>query len=261
MIQTASKNVAFSTSALKVVLSLLVAIVCLGIAAALYWSFVLSKPLTSSPKNTARTTDDEEVTKMVLYSNLTRWQAEWAVRKVNINYGEQVDKLAAMMDLPANYIKALILLECSGNLPAASRFEPEVLRKLIAVQQGKLPAYNGICQNDLEGKSLRELKEMATSWGPLQIMGYHALRLGIKIEELYGDNSLFYGMVWVKNNYGHLLARKAYYHAFHFHNTGRLYPFNSPPLTYDPYYVGNGLYYMLILGDQSLLSMHSLDTP
>lgn len=184
-----------------------------------------------------------------LQSNLSALALEYAVYKVNLNYGAQVEQLASRLDLPANYFKALILLECSANIPPGSRYEPHVFVQLLGVQQGRVPSYSGIQQEHLRGKSQQMLQQLATSWGPLQIMGYHAIHLGIHIDELKGDKSLYHGMVWAKRNYGHLLKKKAYWDAFHFHNTGRTYPRFGKPLTHDPYYVGNGMAYMKKLSE------------
>ncbi|WP_448519791.1 hypothetical protein [Rhodoflexus sp.] len=188
-----------------------------------------------------------------LQSNQQAAAVAFALRKVDTNYGTQVDALSVKLGLPANYIKALILLECSANDPPGSRYEAQVFEKLQAVQRGEIAAYSGIRQEHLRGKSRTTLQQFATSWGPLQIMGYHSIHLGIHIDELKGDKSLYHGMKWVKQNYGHLLKKKAYQDAFHFHNTGKLYPKFGPPLTYDRYYVGNGLLYMQKLAQRKHL--------
>lgn len=178
----------------------------------------------------------------------------FAIRKVNANYGRRVELYARQLRLPADYFKALILLECSGNYPPGSRYEPHVFAQLLAVQKDHSPVYSGIRQAHLKGRSKKNLQQMATSWGPLQIMGYHSIHLGIHIDELKGEQSLYHGMVWAKQNYGHLLKKKAYRDAFHFHNTGKLYPKIGAPLTHDRYYVGNGIRYMQKLAKNNFLS-------
>lgn len=176
----------------------------------------------------------------------------FAIRKVNANYGRRVELFARQLSLPADYFKALILLECSANYPPGSRYEPHVFEQLLAVQQGSITVYSGVRQAHLKGRSKKNLQQMATSWGPLQIMGYHSIHLGIHIDELKGERSLYHGMVWAKQNYGHLLKKEAYRDAFHFHNTGRLYPKIGAPLTHDRYYVGNGIRYMQKLAENNL---------
>lgn len=189
-----------------------------------------------------------------LRANTSDLAVAFAIKKVNANYGRRVELFARQLDLPVNYFKALILLECSGNYPPGSRYEPHVFAQLLAVQQGTIPAYSGIRQAHLKGRSKKTLQQMATSWGPLQIMGYHSIHLGIHIDELKGERSLYHGMVWAKQNYGHLLKKKAYRDAFHFHNTGKPYPKIGAPLTHDRYYVGNGIRYMQKLAENDRLS-------
>jgi hypothetical protein len=189
-----------------------------------------------------------------LRTNKNDIEVNFAIKKVNANYGRRVELLARRLGLPADYFKALILLECSANYPPGSRYEAHVFAQLLAVKEGNIPIYSGIRKVHLQGYSKRTLQQMATSWGPLQIMGYHAIHLGIHIDELKGEQSLYHGMVWAKKNYGHLLKRKAYRDAFHFHNTGKLYPKRGDPLTHDRYYVGNGLLYMKKLAEYNLTS-------
>ncbi len=190
----------------------------------------------------------------LLRANTSDWAVAFAIKKVNANYGRRVELFARLLNLPVNYFKALILLECSGDYPPGSRYEPHVFAQLLAVQKGIIPAYNGIRQTHLKGLSKKNLQKMATSWGPLQIMGYHSIHLGIHIDKLKGEQSLYYGMVWAKQNYGHLLKKKAYRDAFHFHNTGKPYPRIGPPLTHDRYYVSNGMQYMYKLEENDRLS-------
>jgi hypothetical protein len=189
-----------------------------------------------------------------LRANKSNMMIAFAVKKVNANYGKQVELYAKQLDLPTDYFKALILLECSANYPPGSRYEPRVFEQLLAVQSGQLPEYSGIRQIHLKGYSQKILQQMATSWGPLQIMGYHSIHLGIHIDKLKSEQSLYYGMVWAKQNYGHLLKKKAFRDAFHFHNTGKLYPKWGAPLTYDRYYVGNGILYMQKLSENNASS-------
>lgn len=179
-----------------------------------------------------------------LLSNKSDWEITFGLHKVNANYGRQIETYAKQLNLPADYFKALILLECSGNYPPGNRYEPHVFDYLKAVQKGELFIYNGIRREHLAGCNNRMLQQMATSWGPLQIMGYHAIHLGIRIDELKGERGLYFGMLWAKQNYGHFLKRGLYGDAFHFHNTGKPYPKQGMPLTRDPYYVGNGIKYV-----------------
>ena len=75
-------------------------------------------------------------------------------------------------------------------------------------------------------------------------MGYKCLQLGVNVNDIRGDEALDWGAKWIKLEYGHLLKKKRYKDAFHYHNTGSLYPKSGPPKTYHPDYVSNGLKYM-----------------
>ena len=88
------------------------------------------------------------------------------------------------------------------------------------------------------------LKNLAKSWGPFQLMGYKCLHLDVKVKDLRGDDALDWGAKWIKLEYGHLLRKKRYKDAFHYHNTGKTYPKSGIPKTHDPKYVDNGLKYM-----------------
>ncbi len=166
-----------------------------------------------------------------------------AVRQIQKNYEKQVDKICQELGLPSHYFKALIALECSGNMPAGRRFEPHVYEKLLSLKSGKISQYGGLTPKDLKRYSNHEIKLLATSWGPLQVMGYHCIPMGKSIEHFAGKNALYNSIVWCKNTYGNLLLSGNYRDAFHIHNTGKPHPALLPATT-DPSYVRRGLAYM-----------------
>lgn len=166
-----------------------------------------------------------------------------AIKRVNLNYGEEVASICAEMELPASYFKALIILECSAKKNPASRYEPHVFLKLKAVKDGKLSSYSGLKKADLATYSDQTLKLLATSWGALQLMGYNCIKLGISIDELKGQNSLRYSILWCKNNYGAYLENRDFRNAFHIHNTGKPHPTFWFAQTHDPAYVYRGIAY------------------
>lgn len=167
-----------------------------------------------------------------------------AVERSSKNYGKQVEQICKELDLDPTYFKALIILECAGKKPAKSRFEKHVFEKLKAVRAGREKSYANLKHKKLKGRSDSELRMLASSWGPLQIMGYHCFDLGIGIDDLKGDNSLRNGIIWAKKNYGKYLKRRDYQNAFHFHNTGKKHPIWFAK-THDPDYVKKGMSYML----------------
>ncbi len=167
-------------------------------------------------------------------------------RNVENFYLLEVERVAQSYDLPAEYLLSLIVLECGGNTPPGHRFEPKRFRQLKNLRDGKRRKFEYLRRNDLQGLSDDDIRALATSWGPFQIMGYHSLGLSangeeVTVEDLHGPRAVEIGVRWVDENYGSLLRQERYKDAFHMHNTGRLYPKIGGPKTFDPKYVQNGL--------------------
>lgn len=159
------------------------------------------------------------------------------------NYGGQISKLARKYDLSAEYLMALIMLECSGRADVPPRYEPGIYKKLQDVRSGKR-TLEGISQAEISDASDEALKNLASSWGPFQLMGYKCFHLNIQIRDLRGDNSLEHGVKWINQTYGDYIRSGRYEDAFHIHNTG--HPVQKPGkyTTYDKKYVPNGIKYM-----------------
>ncbi len=142
---------------------------------------------------------------------------------------------------------ALIMLESSGVRNPKPRFERHVYRALKAVKEGRRKDFEGITQRELRWMSDRDLKKLATSYGPFQIMGYKIYHLGISDwNDLNNRNAIKYGIQWINQDYGWLLRQHRYKDAFHYHNTGQLFPKDGVPRTTTPNYVDRGLKYMQI---------------
>ncbi|WP_291728357.1 hypothetical protein [Bernardetia sp.] len=167
-----------------------------------------------------------------------------AVMKVEQNYGAEIDEICEELEAPSEYFKALVLLECSAKKPAQSRYEPNVFKNLKAVREGKRKKYANLTQKDLKRYSEKELTMLATSWGPLQIMGYHVVREGLTIDDLNGEKGLQIAIQWCIATYGKYLEEGDYKNAFHIHNTGKEHPLFWKAKTYDPLYVDKGLIYI-----------------
>ena len=163
------------------------------------------------------------------------------IKNTKKNYGSEIDKYATLLGLPAAYFKALVIMECSGEKPAPHRFEPHVYSKLKALKAGKIKTYKNIKTEDIRTADDEALRNLASSWGPFQIMGYHSISLKIPLGELRGEFAVFWGMKWIEINYGKFLRSGEFEHAFHIHNTGEQYPSNGEAKTTNPNYVNNGL--------------------
>ncbi|MFO7867746.1 MAG: hypothetical protein R6U95_00430 [Bacteroidales bacterium] len=159
-------------------------------------------------------------------------------------YGAHIKTEAGKYNLPENYFKALILLETSARKNIPHRFEPHVYKELLKVKKGLRKNYEYVTQKTLINMSDNAIRNLASSWGPFQIMGYKCIQLGIYVADLRGKQAIKWGIAWINENYGHLLRQKRFKDAFHMHNTGRIFPKNGISLTHNSQYVENGLYYM-----------------
>jgi hypothetical protein len=117
---------------------------------------------------------------------------------------------AAISDsaVPASFVAALTANESGGD-PAARAFEPGIFKELQAVLSGQEPRWGSLVAEDLRhavatelevqsgqshaiqnspvsGLSAQEeaLRQLATSWGLTQIMGYHIIHRGRTIQDL-----------------------------------------------------------------------------
>ncbi len=168
-------------------------------------------------------------------ANLTAVERTW------INYREDVLEVCKESDIAPEYLLALIALECSGVKEIPSRFESHVFVKLQDVRSGTMPNFESITTHDIQSSSDDALKNLASSWGPFQLMGYQCFYLDIKLKDLRGQKAIYYGTKWIENAYGKSLTKKRYKDAFHLHNTGKPYPKFGPPRTHSRRYVPNGL--------------------
>ena len=167
-----------------------------------------------------------------------------AAERTWLNYSDDVQKVSDELQLSPEYLLALIALECSGAKEVPSRFEPHIFLKLQQVRDGELPNFEGITTNDIANSNDDALKNLASSWGPFQLMGYQCFYLGIKLKDMRGDNAVYHGAQWIKNAYGKYLDKNRYKDAFHLHNTGKPYPKLGPPRTHNLYYVPRGIKFM-----------------
>lgn len=160
------------------------------------------------------------------------------------NYKSQVDLYADKYNLPSSYLMALIMLECSGRKAVTPRFEKKIYKQLLDLKNKKIDHFEDLTPIDLKYYSDNDIKKLANSYGPFQIMGYKTIKMNITIEELYGKNAIKYGAYWIDKEYGDLLRQGRFADAFHFHNTGKIIPSDGIPRTYDPRYVRRGIDYM-----------------
>lgn len=168
-----------------------------------------------------------------------RWYERVTLARVSMRYGAQIEQLVDARDLPASYFEALIFLETGGR--PSPRQEPAVFEKLRQVRDGERQRLGAVTQGAIHDASDEALMNLATSWGPFQILGWHCLEIGILVADIRGEDTLAWGVTWIDKEYGHLLRTERFQDAFHYHNAGSLYPSSGPPRTYHPDYVERGL--------------------
>ena len=192
------------------------------------------------------------------------------VQRVFYRCHAHIAEIAPASSVPARFLGALTANESAGA-PDAARFEPAVYRHLVAVASGEAPAYAGIPTAEIERQiedrlhpkaaefharyltrafatgqgeqiaALRDevLRELATSWGFTQIMGYHVLGRGRSVRDLV-DPGRHYGLaVELLSEFArdyHLDLGREFEPMFRCWNTGQ--PHGK---TYDPAYVENGV--------------------
>lgn len=160
------------------------------------------------------------------------------------NYKDDVEKAAKEFDLPASYLMALIILECSGKKDIKPRFEKSIYKKLKQLKNKEITKFENLTYSTVKNADDDALRNLASSWGPFQLMGYKCTFLDIKLKEMRGEKAIYYGAKWINITYGDYLRAAKYKDAFHIHNTGEEYPSDDNPKTYDPDYVTKGLEYM-----------------
>ncbi|MEY3010415.1 MAG: hypothetical protein RLZZ314_1057 [Bacteroidota bacterium] len=157
------------------------------------------------------------------------------------NYSDDVMRAATKHELDYSYLMALLMLECSGKRPAGSRFEPHVFKRLQQVRDGERSNYENVTAQHLNGASDDALKNLATSWGPFQLMGYKCILLDVNIRDIRGNNGVEHAAQWINLTYGNAMRAGNFKDCFHLHNTGQPYPVSGLPRTHDPQYVPRGL--------------------
>jgi hypothetical protein len=181
----------------------------------------------------------------------------------------------AASSVPAEFLGALVANESGGN-PRAARFEPLVYRHLRAVASGAEPVYALLRAHDLatevddmlhpktdeyHARSLttqfganhleqlaalqdEALRELATSWGYTQIMGYHMVGRGGTVRDLLEPAFHFHTALQLlaefADDYQLDLAHE-FEEMFRCWNTGK--PYGK---TFDPNYAARGVARMAI---------------
>lgn len=197
------------------------------------------------------------------------------VQRVFERCGEAIQDACAMSSLPPEFLGALTANE-SGGCADATRFEPGVYRHLQAVAEGQSPAYGSINltkldrelaqllpptdaalhartltpafaanhRAELQGAADEALRQLATSWGYTQIMGYHMIGQPGALRQLVEPAFHFRMAIRLLSEFAadyQLDRGQEFPEMFCCWNTGR--PYGK---TFDPDYVEKGLRRMRI---------------
>jgi hypothetical protein len=202
------------------------------------------------------------------------------LERVCARCAELISEACRYSSVPPEFLGALVANESGGN-PQALRFEPAVYRHLKALAEGKRPTYAGFSRQGLEEElaemlhpkadSFHEvfltgsfrvgharelaasrdeaLRELATSWGLTQIMGYHLVGRKGTVRDLLEPRFHFrLGLELLAQfaeRYQLDLARE-FAEMFRCWNTGQ--PYGK---TFDPQYAEKGLRRMHIYLEMS----------
>lgn len=150
-----------------------------------------------------------------------RDQDDAVMLHIYLGLHDEIDKAVRDTEIPASYLAALISLESHppGNRESR-RFEPRVYQRLLELKNEGKP-FARIQRKRLEGLGDSELRELATSYGLTQIMGYHCLDLGCSIRDLAGSYHLLWSVAYIRRHYLGQVIRKEWASCFRIHNTGR----------------------------------------
>ena len=192
------------------------------------------------------------------------------VQRVFERCNEAISEACAGSSVPEEFLGALVANE-SGGVADATRFEPAVYRHLLAVAEGQSPSYGSINvtnlnrevgqllpandaarharymthgfadvhSRDIQKATDDALRQLATSWGYTQIMGYHMVGRPGGVRQLLQPRFHFRMAIWLLSEFAvdfHLDPANDFTEMFCCWNTGR--PHGR---TYDPGYVGKGL--------------------
>ena len=165
--------------------------------------------------------------------------------KIKTDCGPWIKDAIDGTPFPAELLAAITANESDGD-PTKQRFEAKVFGQLAQVLVGQKANYGAIGGEDLAGQlpqgirdAILQLMSLATSYGPMQIMGYQALAGGYDVAELPDLQTHYRRAVKILEDFDkryQLSARSQWGLFFHCWNAG------SPTApTYDPTYTSRGL--------------------
>lgn len=157
------------------------------------------------------------------------------------NYGESFKTLSRKHKLPWGFLMALNIVECQGQKPCPSSYDNAVYQELKKVRSKEQLSFQDIQHHHVGGATDEALKELATAWGPFQIMGYRLVNQGITVSQIQSKEGTDFSVAWLNKVYGNRLRKHEFQDVFHLHGHGTPFPKDGKPKTDDPEYVFSGL--------------------
>lgn len=158
---------------------------------------------------------------LLILTGCPKDQDDAVMLHIYLNLHKEIDGAVRNTEIPASYLAALISLESHppGNR-RSRRFEPRVYQRLLELKNDGR-AFAKIDRHRVRNLSDAELRELATSYGLTQIMGYHCLDLGCSIQDLSGSYHLLWSVAYIRRNYLSPMLKRDWASCFRIHNTGR----------------------------------------
>jgi hypothetical protein len=115
----------------------------------------------------------------------TEHLAHEIAQRIYSKYAERIQSASDFYRIPAHWFAGLTGMEnpqCHEYPhPDSMRFERVVYVHLIAVKDGISDSYKGITQSMLKGQTEKDIRNLSTSYGQTQIMGYHLLTPALRL--------------------------------------------------------------------------------
>jgi hypothetical protein len=132
----------------------------------------------------------------------------------------EIERATMGTDIAPAYLAAIVSLESHppGNR-SSERFEPYVYQRLVDLKNDNR-AFGKIKRESLVFMSDAEIRQLATSYGLTQVMGFHCLELGCSIQDLKGPYHLQWAVGYMMRHYGPHARKRDWNACFRIHNTG-----------------------------------------
>lgn len=110
----------------------------------------------------------------------TKSQASKIAQQIHTRFGAKVEAATAGTPAPPEFVAGLIGVEAGKDRQGrisetATRFEPGVYDKLVAIRAGRRKSWSHIKQADIKDATDGALRNLATSFGLCQVMGWHTI--------------------------------------------------------------------------------------